>query len=31
MNNPENFAEFYKTEKLGFDLKLVEEGFKRFQ
>ena len=31
MNNPENFAEFYKTEKLGFDLKLVEEGFKRFK
>lgn len=27
MSNPENFAGFYKTEKLGFDLKLVERGF----
>lgn len=28
--NPENFSSFYTETKLGFDLKIVEKGFKEF-
>lgn len=31
MKNPEEFASIYKDESLGFDLKLVEQGFKTFK
>jgi 2-polyprenyl-3-methyl-5-hydroxy-6-metoxy-1,4-benzoquinol methylase len=31
MDNPENFAQFYKNEKLGFDLRLVDKGFNTFK
>lgn len=31
MKNPEEFANIYKDETLGFDLKLVEQGFRTFK
>jgi len=31
MKNPEEFVNFYKEHSLGFDLKLVEQGFKTFK
>lgn len=31
MSIPESYSGFYKTEKLGFDLKLVEKGFYTFK
>lgn len=31
MNSPEKFAGFYNQEKLGFDLKLVLNGYKQFK
>jgi 2-polyprenyl-3-methyl-5-hydroxy-6-metoxy-1,4-benzoquinol methylase len=31
MKDPENFAKFYTEDKLGFDLKLIEHGFKIFK
>ena len=30
-NHPEKFSNFYKEEKLGFDLKLVEKGYLTFK
>lgn len=31
MNNPDRFSSFYTNDKLGFDLVLVNEGFKQFK
>jgi 2-polyprenyl-3-methyl-5-hydroxy-6-metoxy-1,4-benzoquinol methylase len=31
MSNPETFSNFYKDDKLGFDIKLVEKGFMTFK
>lgn len=31
MTNPEDYKGFYNTEKLGFDIKLVEQGFKTYK